>query len=50
MSKILLEIHIVTGIIGSLRLQEYGVAIFEVIKTKSALKKTIKKNLILVNF
>jgi 23S rRNA pseudouridine1911/1915/1917 synthase len=49
MSKILLEIHIVTDIIGPLRLQEYGVAIFEVIKTKSALKKTIKKNLILVN-
>ncbi|MEP2279323.1 RluA family pseudouridine synthase [Maribacter sp.] len=43
------EIHHVPENATPLRLQEYGVGVFESIKTKSALKKAIKKNLILVN-
>ncbi|MDF4204048.1 RluA family pseudouridine synthase [Maribacter sp. SA7] len=43
------EIHNVPENVTPLRLQEYGVGVFESIKTKSALKKAIKKNLVLVN-
>ncbi|MEP2238500.1 MAG: RluA family pseudouridine synthase [Maribacter sp.] len=43
------EIHHVPENVTPLRLQEYGVGVFESIKTKSALKKAIKKNLVLVN-
>lgn len=43
------EIHIVPIIIAPLRLQEYGVGIFYRIKSKSALKKAIKKKLLFVN-
>lgn len=41
--------HKVPYNIVSERLQEYGVGIFNVLTTKSSLKKAIKKNLILVN-
>lgn len=41
--------HIVPQIVDAMRLQEYGIGIFPTITTKSALKKAIKKQLILVN-
>jgi len=43
------ETHIVPEEISPLRLQEYGVGIFQRISTKSALKKAIKKELVLVD-
>ncbi len=45
----LIESHIVPELSQPIRLQEYGVGIFDIIKTKSALKKAIKKNQITVN-
>jgi 23S rRNA pseudouridine1911/1915/1917 synthase len=45
----LTETHIAEVTNASIRLQEYGVGIFERIATKSALKKAIKKKLIYVN-
>ena len=45
----LIETHIVPEEISPLRLQEYGVGVFQRISTKSALKKAIKKELVLVN-
>ena len=45
----ILESHTVKILKESLRLQEYGVGIFKTIATKSALKKSLKKELILVN-
>ena len=44
-----IEVHIATTQIVPIRLQEYGVGIFTTIRTKSALKKAIKKKLVLVN-
>ncbi|AZQ58401.1 RluA family pseudouridine synthase [Maribacter sp. MJ134] len=41
--------HAVPVLENPVRLQEYGVGIFDVLVTKSALKKAIKKELILVN-
>jgi len=41
--------HVVPVLEFPLRLQEYGVGIFDLLGTKSALKKAIKKELILVN-
>jgi len=43
------EIHIVPQQDTPIRLQEYGAGIFNLISTKSALKKAIKKQLISVN-
>ena len=43
------EIHIVTDEVVPIRLQEYGVGIFQKIPTKSSLKKAIKKELLYVN-
>jgi 23S rRNA pseudouridine1911/1915/1917 synthase len=43
------EIHIVPELSAPIRLQEYGVGIFNRCPTKSSLKKTIKKNYITVN-
>ncbi len=43
------ETHIVPKIIAAARLQEYGVGIFDIITTKSALKKELKKKHITVN-
>lgn len=43
------EIHIVPNIPDPIRLQEYGIAIFNTVGTKSALKKAIKKKLVTVN-
>lgn len=43
------EIHIVPDLPNPIRLQEYGVSIFQNIATKSALKKVLKKQLITVN-
>ncbi|TDT44889.1 23S rRNA pseudouridine1911/1915/1917 synthase [Maribacter spongiicola] len=43
------ETHSVPEEISPLRLQEYGVGIFQRISTKSALKKAIKKELVLVD-
>ncbi|SDG89953.1 RluA family pseudouridine synthase [Psychroflexus sediminis] len=45
-SKTCIETHEVSSIQKSIRLQEYGVGVFESIQTKSALKKSIKKGLI----
>tara|TARA_R110002051_G_scaffold13808_4_gene45578 strand:- start:5558 stop:6424 length:867 start_codon:yes stop_codon:yes gene_type:complete len=45
----LVESHIAVLSIDVIRLQEYGVGIFERIATKSALKKAIKKNMVFVN-
>ncbi len=45
----LLETHIVPKLHASIRIQAYDVANFKTIETKSALKKTIKKQLITVN-
>lgn len=44
-----LEIHIIPKITSPIRLQEYGVGIFSSVRTKSALKKVIKKGLVKVN-
>ena len=41
---ILKQTHIVQELTGPIRLQEYGVGIFQQISTKSALKKALKKN------
>lgn len=46
---LVIETHIVKTISNPLRFQEYGVGIFKTIITKSALKKAIKKNRILIN-
>ncbi|AEH00411.1 RluA family pseudouridine synthase [Lacinutrix sp. 5H-3-7-4] len=43
------EIHIVPKLSKPIRLQDYGVGIFNLIPTKSALKKALKKNLLTVN-
>ncbi len=43
------EIHIVPQLPNPIRLQEYGVGIFEAALTKSALKKAIKKHYVTVN-
>ena len=43
------ETHIVNENVTPKRLQEYGVGVFQRISTKSALKKAIKKKLILVD-
>lgn len=43
------ELHIVSEKITPMRLQEYGVGIFDTIPTKSALKKALKKGFISVN-
>ena len=43
------QTHIVPEIVDPQRLQEYGVGIFDLIPTKSALKKAIKKEQIRVN-
>ena len=45
----ILESHTTNILAKPVRLQEYGVGIFKTITTKSALKKAIKKGLILVN-
>lgn len=46
---ILLETHKVPQLEKSIRLQEYGVGIFNVMPTKSGFKKAIKKELVFVN-
>jgi len=46
---IILETHIVPAIREKIRLQEYAVSIFASISTKSALKKAIKRDEILLN-
>ncbi len=43
------ETHIVPAISEKIRLQEYGVSIFDSITTRSAIKKAIKKGLILLD-
>jgi len=43
------ETHIVNKNVTPKRLQEYGVGVFQCISTKSALKKAIKKKMILVD-
>jgi len=43
------ETHIVPKLSAPIRLQEYGTGIFSLAYTKSALKKTLKKQLITVN-
>ncbi|WP_291865028.1 RluA family pseudouridine synthase [Maribacter sp.] len=45
----ILESHTAKVLLKPVRLQEYGVGIFNTISTKSALKKSLKKGLILVN-
>ncbi len=45
----LLETHIVPKLNSPVRIQEYDVSVFKSITTKSSLKKTIKKKLILIN-
>lgn len=45
----ILETHIVPEINKRIRLQEYAVSIFDTITTRSAVKKAIKKGLILLN-
>ncbi|WP_300435681.1 RluA family pseudouridine synthase [Christiangramia sp.] len=45
----ILESHIVPAIDEKIRLQEYAVAIFTSISTRSGIKKAIKKGLILIN-
>lgn len=44
-----IEIHRVPEIVQPQRIQEYGVGVFQNCLTKSALKKAIKKNRVLVN-
>nr|WP_289045072.1 RluA family pseudouridine synthase [uncultured Olleya sp.] len=43
------QTHIVPSLNQTIRLQEYGVGIFDTIATKSALKKVLKKQFITVN-
>jgi 23S rRNA pseudouridine1911/1915/1917 synthase len=43
------QTHIVPQLRASIRLQEYGVGIFNAAPTKSALKKVLKKNYVTVN-
>lgn len=43
------EIHIVPPLPQPIRLQEYGVGIFELVSTKSAWKKALKKQYVTVN-
>ncbi len=43
------QTHIVPKLSAPLRLQEYGVGIFNAVSTKSSLKKALKKQLITVN-
>lgn len=45
----IIETHIVPAISEKIRLQEYAVSIFDTITTRSAVKKAIKKGLILLN-
>ena len=45
----LLEIHIAKKQEKPIRFQEYGVGIFKTMPTKSAIKKTIKKELIYID-
>ncbi len=45
----IIETHSVPELENYIRLQEYGIGIFSTITTKSALKKALKKGLILVN-
>ncbi|MFY0631604.1 MAG: RluA family pseudouridine synthase [Flavobacteriaceae bacterium] len=45
----ILETHIVPTQEATIRIQEYAVGIFKTVATKSAIKKAIKKELILVN-
>lgn len=44
-----IEIHIVPKIANPIRIQEYGVGIFQAVLTKSSLKKALKKGYITVN-
>ena len=44
-----IETHLVPELNASIRLQEYGVGIFSVLSTKSALKKALKKQYITIN-
>lgn len=48
-SKTCIEKHVVEQLEGKIRLQEYGISIFESIRSKNALKKSIKKELISLN-
>ncbi|MCX2680310.1 RluA family pseudouridine synthase [Galbibacter sp. EGI 63066] len=43
------EIHLVSTLSSPIRLQEYGVGVFQACPTKSALKKALKKQYITVN-
>ena len=43
------ETHIVPKLPAPIRLQEYGVGIFKLVSTKSAIKKALKKRFITVN-
>lgn len=45
-SKACIETHVVENLKEKIRLQEYGLDIFQSIQSKSALKKTLKKELI----
>lgn len=45
----ILETHIVPTLTNSIRLQEYAVGIFKTVSTRSAIKKAIKREIILVN-
>ncbi len=45
----IIETHIVPELEKPIRIQEYAVGIFKTIPTKSAIKKALKKNLILVD-
>lgn len=45
----MIAIYVVPSLERPIRLQEYGVGIFDMLLTKSALKKALKKELILVN-
>lgn len=45
----ILETHIVPEITEKIRLQEYAVSIFNSIRTRSGIKKAVKKGLILLN-
>ncbi|MCM8568693.1 RluA family pseudouridine synthase [Gramella jeungdoensis] len=45
----IIETHIVPAVSEKIRLQEYAVSIFTSIRTRSGIKKAIKKGLILIN-
>ena len=47
--KTCIETHVVGNLKEKTRLQEYGIDIFQSIQTKSALKKTLKKELITID-